>query len=445
MVSVTERKLTIKRVATVVSNYQENASAEDLKTLAKGCGRNCLGNCCLPVSQLPLYAFNSVEQERVHDEDEGSSDGKCPQMSYLNNLLLGQWEDRMTRGLFRYDVTSCETRVIPGTYGFIAQLNEGRHLKKRPTEFRVDKVLQPFDKTKFNFTKVDQEEVLFRFEPRKDNKTLYFPCFPVNLEEGSPSVVAINVSPIEYGHVLLIPRVLDCLPQKIVHDGLLLALRFAKEASDPFFRVGYNSLGAFATINHLHFQAYYLSAPFPIEKAPTCKIMSSKETRVAVSKLLNYPAKAIVFEGGYKLRDLCDAVASSCISLESKNIPFNILISDCGKRIFLLPQCYSEKQARGEVEQELLDTQVNPAVWEISGHIVLKQRKDYDEASEEYAWKLLSEVSLSDERFQEVEKYVCEAANLQSDEEFINIGETNYDSSTAQVAPHLPQDCLVLH
>lgn len=218
-----------------------------------------------------------------------------------------------------------------------------------------------------------------------------------------------------------------------------------------------------------------MSAPFPIEKAPTCKIMSSKETRVVVSKLLNYPVKALVFEGGYKLCDLCDAIASSCISLESKNIPFNILISDCGKRVFLLPQvitfssplfsqlflqkvayvfpfdglqCYSEKQARGEVEQELLDTQVNPAVWEISGHMVLKRRKDYDEASEQYAWKLLSEVSLSEERFQEVEKYVCEAANLQSDEEeFINIGETNYDSSTAQVAPHLSQaqDCLVLH
>ncbi|CAL5429960.1 unnamed protein product [Camellia sinensis] len=33
------------------------------------------------------------------------------------------------RGLFRYDVTACETKVIPGEYGFIAQLNEGRHLK----------------------------------------------------------------------------------------------------------------------------------------------------------------------------------------------------------------------------------------------------------------------------------------------------------------------------
>lgn len=65
------------------------------------------------------------------------------------------------------------------------------------------------------------------------------------------------MSPIEYGHVLLIPRVLDCLPQRTDHDSLLLALFFAKEAADPFFRIGYNSLGAFATINHLHFQVNF--------------------------------------------------------------------------------------------------------------------------------------------------------------------------------------------
>jgi hypothetical protein len=34
-----EMKLTIRRVPTVVSNYQEDAV---------GCGRNCLGDCCLP-------------------------------------------------------------------------------------------------------------------------------------------------------------------------------------------------------------------------------------------------------------------------------------------------------------------------------------------------------------------------------------------------------------
>lgn len=34
--------------------------------------------------------------------------------------------------------------------------------------------------------------------------------------------------------------------------------------------------------------------------------------------------------------------------------------------------------------------------------MVLKRKKDYEEASEENAWRLLAEVSLSEERFQEV-------------------------------------------
>lgn len=76
-------------------------------------------------------------------------------------------------------------------------------------------------------------------------------------------------------------------------------------------------------------------------------------------------------------------------------------------------QCYEDKQALGEVSQELLDTQVNPAAWETSGHIVLKRRKDFEEALEEYAWRLLSEVSLSEERFQEVKAYLLEAVGLQ--------------------------------
>lgn len=71
-------------------------------------------------------------------------------------------------------------------------------------------------------------------------------------------------------------------------------------------------------------------------------------------------------------------------------------------------QCYAEKQALGEVNPELLDTQVNPAVWEISGHMVLKRKKDYEEASEANAWRLLAEVSLSEERFQEVKALIFE-------------------------------------
>lgn len=42
----------------------------------------------------------------------------------------------------------------------------------------------------------------------------------------------INVSPIEYGHVLLVPRALDNLPQLVGPDTLLLALQFAREAGE---------------------------------------------------------------------------------------------------------------------------------------------------------------------------------------------------------------------
>uniref|UniRef100_A0A1J3G942 GDP-L-galactose phosphorylase 2 n=1 Tax=Noccaea caerulescens TaxID=107243 RepID=A0A1J3G942_NOCCA len=362
--------LKIKRVPTVVSSYQKDETAEE----GGGCGRNCLNKFCISGAKLPLYTCKNVESP----------------VTFLESLVLGEWEDRFQRGLFRYDVTACETKVIQGKYGFIAQLNEGRHLKKRPTEFRVDKVIQPFDGNKFNFTKVGQEELLFHF----------FPDMPLDADN-SPSLVAINVSPIEYGHVLLIPRILDCLPQRIDHKSLLLAIQMASEAANPYFRLGYNSLGAFATINHLHFQAYYLAMPFPIEKASSSKITTANNG-VKISKLLNYPVRGLLFEGGNSMKDLSDTVSTASVCLQENNVPFNILISDSGKQIFLLPQCYAEKQALGEVSSKLLETQVNPAVWEMSGHMVLKRKEDYEGASEEKAWSLLAQVSLSEERFKKL-------------------------------------------
>ncbi|CAL5339510.1 unnamed protein product [Camellia sinensis] len=290
-------------------------------------------------AKLPLYAFKRVNKI-VGEKGLIALDYIEPSIAFLDSLLLGEWEDRMQRGIFRYDVTACETKVIPGEYGFIAQLNEGRHLKKRPTEFRVDKVLQPFDGNKFNFTKVGQEEVLFQFEASdEDNETQFFPNAPIDVEN-SPSVVAINVSPIEYGHVLLIPWILECLPQRIDRVSFLLALYMAAEAGNPYFRLGYNSLGAFATINHLHFQAYYLAVPFPIEKAPIREITT-----------LNGG-------GGNTLEDLSNAVSDSCIYLQDNSVPYNVLISDA---LLFLHSFKPEKIVHGDLKPEniLLDSNLN--------------------------------------------------------------------------------------
>ncbi|KAF5202806.1 Gdp-l-galactose phosphorylase [Thalictrum thalictroides] len=439
--------LRIKRVPTVVSNYQKDGE-EDSTVFTGGCGRNCLRECCLPGAKLPLYTFRSVKNK----VNEKEAVGEKEESTFLDTLLLGEWEDRAQRGLFRYDVTACETKVIPGEYGFIAQLNEGRHLKKRPTEFRVDKVLQPFDENKFNFTKVGQEEVIFQFEEKENDDFGAQFVSSAPLDTGnSPSVVAINVSPIEYGHVLLIPKILERFPQRIDRESFLLALHMAAEVGNPYFRLGYNSLGAFATINHLHFQAYYLYVPFPIEKAPTRKITTNCG-HVKISELLNYPVKGLVFEGGHSIENLSIAVSESCICLQENNIPYNVLIADSGKRIFMLPQCYAEKQALGEVSPELLDTQVNPAVWEISGHMVLKRKKDYEEASEENAWRLLAEVSLSEERFEEVKALMFEAIGCSYDgiDTDNNEAESEKEADASNDGAHptmVPgsQECMVNH
>ena len=54
---------------------------------------------------------------------------------------------------------------------------------------------------------------------------------------------------------------------------------------------------------------------------------------------------------------------------------------------------------QGRVPSELLDSQVDPASFEISGHIIMKRQQDYDGLTQEAIWDLLSYASLSEEAF----------------------------------------------
>ncbi len=115
-------------------------------------------------------------------------------------------------------------------------------------------VCQPWDANKFNFQKALQQEVLFQYEaglPSDGKAVKFIPASPAN---NSPNLVFINVSPIEYGHVLLVPRVMDGLTQLVDQTSMRLALQFCEHSNNAYFRLCYNSLGAYGTINHLHFQ-----------------------------------------------------------------------------------------------------------------------------------------------------------------------------------------------
>jgi GDP-L-galactose phosphorylase len=80
-----------------------------------------------------------------------------------------------------------------------------------------------------------------------------------------------------------------------------------------------------------------------VEKAPTEMINLTGPAGVSangvkVSKLVNYPVRGFVFTEGKTVNDLAELVSNACICLQENNIPFNVLISDHGRRIYLFPQ-----------------------------------------------------------------------------------------------------------
>lgn len=87
---------------------------------------------------------------------------------------------------------------------------------------------------------------------------------------------------------------------------------------------------------------------------------------------------------------------------------------------------------------------MNPAAWEISGHMVLKRKKDFEEASEAYVLRLLSEVSLSEERFQKVKAYIFDAIGLEESEEELDVNENKETFQASSLASHFCKRCLIL-
>lgn len=213
-------------------------------------------------------------------------------------------------------------------------------------------------------------------------------------------------------------------------------------------------------------QAYYLAAPFAVERAPTKALLGYPRRKdVEVALLSDYPVKGLVFEAGESLNatarlvgaacrrlqvlpwakktlasdniglampssiccprasqlhilcvrsqnlswPLCQYLVRDCLTswycAQDANIPHNILVVDCGQRLFLFPNNYSLAKAAGSVPDDLLDTQVDPAAFEIAGHLILKRSEDYQSISQVISDKRLVIISVDSSLFAECALY----------------------------------------
>lgn len=119
--------------------------------------------------------------------------------SSFDRLLKERWNSAAEAGVMKYNILrhSLPSRVISSKdYKFIASLIEGRAPGKRRQPDEMLSLRMPFDPLKFNFTKIEPNELLFKIK-----------CG--DLEHS----VLVNKSPIEYCSSLLVPSLEHCLPQ----------------------------------------------------------------------------------------------------------------------------------------------------------------------------------------------------------------------------------------
>ncbi|KAJ4980822.1 hypothetical protein NE237_031659 [Protea cynaroides] len=333
-------------------------------------------------TEIPLYWLGS---------QSALDNGTCGRVSctptaeqnLLDSLFLAQWEDRAWKGFLRYDVTSCELKVIDGRRKFVAQLNEGwnlnNFLKQNPLTYRC--------------MKMHSERLLFGIASgeKTNPEIIHSATVP-----DDASLVVVNANPVEYGHVFLVPHGLISLSQLMDASALEMVVRIAVEINNCSFRVFFDYSASSA--NHPYFQACYFANPLPVELMPVVTIHGDRKLEgLHMYEVKDYPVKAFLFVDKGNLKVLIEVVAEICSWLQDQKIPYSLLISDCGAKMFLFPQ-------RLAVAYSL-------SAWECGGYIVFKDRFEFDQATEEAMLERLGAFSLDDESFSVVMQLCCLVAS----------------------------------
>ncbi|XP_038219001.1 GDP-D-glucose phosphorylase 1 isoform X2 [Zerene cesonia] len=228
-----------------------------------------------------------------------------------------------------------------------------KNAKRRPPE-EIKDVCQGFDKNKFNFCKATPEEVIIQFW--RENKT------------DDVHKVLVNVSPINHYHSLLCPSVNKMLPQMVTPESLQLILDLYAMAGDRDLRIGFNSLCAMASVNHLHYHLFFVSQNLPVE-AVKCKNIKGP---IWVTQ--NYPIPGFCFEISTSAMEMYKVIDYFL----KKSIAHNIMVtrgrcfeSDLDTaRVLIWPR----KSSSGAKQL----TEMNAGVCELSGWFPIHSNEDYE-------------------------------------------------------------------
>uniref|UniRef100_A0A8D2Q720 GDP-D-glucose phosphorylase 1 n=1 Tax=Varanus komodoensis TaxID=61221 RepID=A0A8D2Q720_VARKO len=326
--------------------------------------------------------------------------------SHFDRVLQQGWTDRQRRGLFCYHLGELQTRILPGTVGFVAQLNIERGIKRRKPQ-EIQSIRQRFDPWQFNFNRIQPAEVLFCMTragaPLAGGAQLPAP---------SPCVfVVINVSPLQFGHTLLIPSPALLLPQILTPEVLRFGLDAVLLSARPGFRTGFNSLGAFASVNHLHLHGYYLDWELLVETVPCEPLLPE----ASLYLLCGVPAPGFMFySDGQQLEKVTHQVCQVTNYLVKNEIAHNLFITrgalpegpiHSAARPGIRVIVWARKACFGVKEESAF----NVALCELAGHLPIKTAQDFEGLTEASAIHTIQKYLLPDFQFAQLQ---CELVDL---------------------------------
>lgn len=326
----------------------------------------------------------------------------CPEMvpppTRFDTTIRDGWTGRMHRGLFRYHLGDIDTRVLPGSRGYVAQLNIKRGKERRKPQ-EILSIRQEFIRSQFNFNKINPDEVIFEMIKTTGGQ----------VSQSCRTVVLINVSPLEFGHCLLVPDPSCGFPQILTRTSIQVGIESVLLSSKTSFRAGFNSLGAFASVNHLHLHGYYLDHELKIESSPVKPLVPEKR----FYRMQDFPSGFLFYTEAEEVEKVARSICQVTDFLVGENIAHNLFLTrgcppcdhirntedHClrnGVRIAIWPRkaCFGTKE----------ETNMSVALCELAGHLPFKSKKEYECATEEDVMKVVQSYLLPDDEFHRLEQ-----------------------------------------
>ncbi|ETO67860.1 hypothetical protein F444_15250 [Phytophthora nicotianae P1976] len=335
----------------------------------------------------------------------------------LSELVLRRWDLAESAGVMRTSVDSTMRRRIHGDLGLVIQFNPSHIKNKRPVDKQLLKSPQDEAPAKpkssgFNFTKAKRSEFLAGLSTEADDDQHLPSVQPTELgsrdEAGTDEVehfVLVNVAPLVRGHVLFVLELNRVKPQKMTKTFLLYALSISHEMQREDFALGFNSAGAWSSVNHFHLQGYFfpqtegaIGMNFPVAAQHREEIF--RVDGAIVKHLLSWKTACYAIEPEDATRDAVHVVEIAWALLDllqARGIPHNLII--VGTVVFIFPR---QPQCENGVRLFPVDTttehagRLRIAVAELSGLIVAGDSVVYENLTEEmFNLVLQNEVSIS--------------------------------------------------